>query len=606
MITLKELQDLGCLPKELVVCKKYQATTVSDYGNCSDEEKKKAHAVVLDKSIWVATPNREPPLRANVVYSYDGKVFGLWTRQNQSFCTMEFTGNSLVTNNIIFHKEDMDMSELNLNGMDFEQAVDAAASQEPKKMDIGSVAGAASAKSEAEKKKSKQEAEARRIQKENIIQKEVSEIRSIASRTQSGFKVDPKFIDNNRRKGRFLGFFVGADEVVKVSLKQTPINSGNAGAPHYSLRNGVTLPPELEKKFAGGTKNIGSKYLESKTDIVFKQAAPSNIVAGIVKTPQMSELTHKEELDGSKEWTADKANDNSFIVRVLPKEALFAYLELNYDKKIMEDESIPNHTTLAVKMNKVVSKNAQVGTSAAKVAYRTRIVAEGRQTFVAGNYFPLETYDTVLLGAASAEEKRLANNNFSALMKQFSAAPRTNRDGSPQPKKGDFSEEAQQLFNVVDSESDPNKDLYVCTSSIVDKGASIACKPFGSRAKDEMTIDITELPVREAKDTKEGASTRYTYRKSKFNEGNNPAINDTKYAGFIQRVTEATGDADFVALASKAKKTSKTSSKPTAAKSASDRISGLEMLALRGSSEVKVDQASSIQDIFEAFNNAVV
>ena len=111
MITLKELQNLGCLPKELVVCKKYQATTVSDYGNCSDEEKKKAHAVVLDNSIWVATPNREPPLRANVVYSYDGEVFGLWTRQNQSFCTMEFTGNSLVTNNIIYHKEDMDMSE---------------------------------------------------------------------------------------------------------------------------------------------------------------------------------------------------------------------------------------------------------------------------------------------------------------------------------------------------------------------------------------------------------------------------------------------------------------------------------------------------------------
>lgn len=119
-------------------------------------------------------------------------------------------------------------------------------------------------------------------------------------------------------------------------------------------------------------------------------------------------------------------------------------------------------------------------------------------------------------------------------------------------------------------------------------------------------IDVTALPVRETKENKDGTTTNYRYRKSKFNEGNDPAINRNEYADFIARVTAAADGVNFETIINKAKKASRSASKPKASTSVADRISGLEMLALRSANDVKVDGTNSIADIFEAFRNAQV
>ena len=368
----------------------------------------------------------------------------------------------------------------------------------------------------------------------------------------------------------------------------------------------MTLDPETQKRFQGGVKNIGAKYLECKTDIVMRQAGPGSIVAGIVKTPAMTELTSYDDATQARDFTADCVENHTTVLKVLPKEALFPYLELNYDKKIPEDESIAGNTMLAVKSTEVKSKGASKGTSAPIKQFRTRIVAEGRSLFTAGNYFPTETYDTVSLSYATEEDKVLANNNFAALMKQLNAKPVQRANGQFSAPKGELSEEAKAMFSVDEANSDPSKALYSCTSSIVNGGAVIQCKPFGAKKNDELMIDVTALPVRETKENKDGTTTNYHYRKSKFNEGNDPAINRNEYADFIARVTAAADGVNFETIINKAKKASRSASKPKASTSVADRISGLEMLALRSANDVKVDGTSSIADIFEAFRNAQV
>lgn len=600
-MTLQELIALGCVPQNLVECKKYSAATSSQLGNFSDEEKAKVQAVVLDNSIWVATPDREPPVRANVVYSHDGEVFGFWNRRNHSFSTLELNAGSLVATKIFSLKEENNMAELNIDDA-FKEAAESAA---PQKMNIGDAPKPAAAKTDAEKQAEKAERERKKQAKEVQLQQQASEIKHLASRSGATYKLDPKYIDNNRHYGRFLGFFTATDPVVKVSLKQTPVNSGTEANPHYTLKPGVTLPTEVEKKFDNGAKNIGAKYLVCKTDVVFKQAGPSSIVAGVVKTPALTEITSIQELDGSRVFNADCADNKSMVMKVLPKEALYAYLELNYDKRIQEDESIPNHTQLFVKSSEVKPKDATKGTATAQKQYRTRIVAEGRSTFVEGNFFPLETYDKVILGSATAEQKTLANNNFAALLKQYNAEPRTNASGEKSAPKGEMSAEALEMFHTVDAESVPAKGLYVCESAIVNKGQAVQCKPYSSKDKD-LRMDVTALPVREAVESKDGTTTRYVYRKSAFDAPTSTALTDNAYASFIQRVTAAGEDVDFAAVARKAKKDSAKSRKPATTKTVADRVSGLEMLALRASKEVKVDAAMDIDSIFSTFRDATV
>lgn len=598
---LKDLQKNGSLAANLVVCKNYSATTVSELGKYSDEQKAKVSAVVLDNSIWVATPNREPPARADSVYSHDGTNFGFWNRKNHSFSTMELLNGSLVATKIINLKGETNMSEVNLEASLEEAFSKAGMEDTPEKMNLGELPKANSQEEDAEKAEKKRAAEQRRMEKEAKLNHQAQEIKALASRANTNYTIDPKFIENNRRKGRLLGFFVGADPVVKMSLKQTPINSGTTAAPKYTLRPGVNLDADLSKKFADGTKNIGAKYLQCKTDIVMREAAPSTIVAGAVKIPAMTEISNISELDGSRKWDQSAAESDATVLKVLPKEALYAYLELNFNKVIQEDESIPGNTKILVRTTEVKAKDV-AGSSAAKRKFRTRLVAEGRSTFVDGNYFPLETYDTVNLGSAGSEDRKLANNNFAALVKQYNAAPRTNKNGETAAKKGDFSEEASAMFQISDSNA--SRGEYVCTSAIVDKGTTYQCRTFSSRGKTELKMDITRLPVREVKESKDGTSVRYTYRKSKFNAGPNPAISDPKYASFIDRISKAANGVDFETIATNAKKESRAATKPRAVVSAADKISGIEMLGLRANTTVDVDSVSNIEDIFAAFKAA--
>lgn len=608
-MTLKELQELGCLSSNLAVCKKYSAMTATDFEKCSDEKKKDVKAVVLNNSIWVATPHREPPVRADVVYSYDGTHFGLWKHQSHSFTILELVDNSLVaTKNISMEERKMGNLDLNESDLAAQLSAEAAkAEAAPQKMSVEGAAAPAPKKSDEEKAADKQRREQARKEKEARIEQAADGIRRFAHNNGTQFFADPKFVDNNRRYGRFLGFLVASDPVVKLSLKQTPINFGSAADVRYAKRQDVTLTKEQEERLAAG-KSIGAKYLECKTDIVIRQAGPGSIIAGIVKTPQLTEISSYEvATDSSKQvFNADCAKDHTTILKVLNKEALYAYIELNYDKIIKEDESIKDNTRLIVKSTAVKSANAVKGTAATTRQYRTRIVADGRQLFTPGNYFPLETYDTVSIAASNAEEKELLNNNFSALLKQYNQKPRQTADGKLSTPKGEFSDEANKMFTMDTSKSDTNKGLYVCTSAIVNNGAVVQCKPFGARGKDTIMMDVTALPVRIVKEKKTGDSVSYAYRKSKFNEGADPAIERNEYKGFIERVEAAADGVEFATIAASAKKASRAASKPKTSTSVADRISGLDMLALRSAKEAKVDGAATITDLFDAFRNSQV
>lgn len=614
-MTLEQLQEMGAVDANLVVVKSYKATTVSEYGKYSDEEKTEVQAVVLDNSVWVATPDRIAPVRADVVYSYDGTNFGFWNRKNSTFSIMELVNDSLVTTKLFsISKGEQDMAEINMDGLniDLNSKLKEAQANDPRKMNLGDTT-AKPKKSEAEKEQDKKERAQKRAAQERAIEGQVANIKKLVAAANKDFEIDSKYIENNRRKGRLLGFFTATDPVVKVSLKQTPINDGTDQAPHYPLRPGVNLDKELEAKYANGTKNIGTKYIQCKSDIAFRQAGPSTVVAGIVKTPAMTEITDISELtSGKRVWSSDCATDTSTVLRVLPKEALFAYLELNYDKKIQEDESIHGSTTIEVERTSVKSKEA-TGTAATTTSFRSRIKADGRSLFTPGNYFPLETYDTVILGAATSEQdKEYANNNFAAIIKQHAAAPRKNSKGEMSAAKGDFSSEALAMITRDDAKSNPAKGLYVCTSSVVDGGATVQCKTFNSKGKNVQMMDVTELPVRVVKEHKDGNSVSYVYSKSKFNDGVNPAINRTEYQEFIQRVTAAAGaGTDFESIATKAASAKRTVNRASnKIASASERISGIQMLAMRANSAVKIDNKEggdqSLDRIFEMFKSAAV
>lgn len=600
---LTSLQKSGALPDDLVVCKRYKATTLSELGKCSDEQKANVKAVVLDSCAWVATPARRPPSTADVVYSHDGmNQFGFWNRQNFSFSLMELVNGSLVATKIINLKGENIMASTDFE-KDLESAFNEAAQSGPSKINMDGEPKVGSATADDDKEAKKREREIKKQQKEMEFTRQANEIKSLASRANANYSIDPKFIENNRRRGRLLGFFTATDPVVKMSLRQTPINTGTPASPHYTLRPGVTLTSDVSEKFADGTKNIGAKYLNCETDIVFREAGPSTIVAGIVKTPAMTEISNLSELDGSRKWDQSAADSTTSVVKVLSKEALYAYLELNYDKTIQEDESIPGHTKLTIRTNEVKPKDI-AGSSAAKRKFRTRIIADGRPTLVEGNYFPLETYDTINLATATAEERQAANANFAALLKQYNAKPKTNSKGEISPQKGEFSEEAKKMFEQDSTKSNPTIGAFVCTSAIVDKGETVQCKSYLSRGKNVMAKDVTKLPARKMVESKDGTSVRYVYVKSKFNEGPNPAINDSKYAAFIKRVTDASDGVDFASIASKAKKTSRSSSRTRTTVSAADKISGLEMIQLRSNNTIEVDGTASINDIFEAFRDA--
>lgn len=499
------------------------------------------------------------------------------------------------------------MSNVDMNASLEEQLKRELEGGAPEKMDIEGAPAPKKVESDAEKEQKKKEREQKAKEREQKEAAQANQILGFAKRSGANYIRNDRFVQNNQQYGRFLGFFTATDPVVKVSLKQTPINSGTPQAPKFTLRPGVTLDADLKAKFADGTKNIGSKYLECKTDVVFRQAGPSTVVAGIVKTPAMTEITSLQQLETMQEWNSDCVSDKTTVLKVLPKEALYSYLELNYDKKISEDESIPGATELIVRSTEVKSKDGK-GTGANQVSYRTRIVASGRSLFTKGNYFPLETYDTVNVHAASEEEKVLANNNFGALLKQYNAAPRQNANGQVAPAKGEFSEEAKALFKKDDANSNDAIKSYACTSSIVNAGAAISCKTFDAKGKNPEMMVVNELPVREIAPSKDGKPVRYVYRKSKFNEGVNPAITRTEYQAFIQRVTAAGDNIDFEQIAAKAKKTSKTASRSRAKTvTASDRISGIDMIALRSNANVSVDNhAGKIEDIFAMFSQAAV
>lgn len=632
---LEELKSLGCVPENLIVCKKYAATTESQLGNYSDEEKANVKAVILDNSIWVATPDRVAPSKADVVYSHDGKHFGFWNRQNFSFSHLELITDSLVAKSIInLLKEDDYMSgtkkapEVNLDVGDvfagdtqnaaepsavvelsMEEAFANASDDGPKKMDLGEPVTPKATKTEAEKAAEKEARERKAAEARAKYIREQNEIKSVAERSGLNAKVDAKFIENNFRYGRLLGFFVGTDPTVKISLVQTPINTGDKSHPKYTLRPGVTLNDDQKKKFKDGAVNIGSKYLECKTDIRFSQAAPSGIVAGVIKTPLLTELTSMSDLDGEKQFTAECAENHTMIVRVLQKEAMFPYLEFNYNKRIREDESIPNSTVISVKISPVNSTDAVRGTSVATKKFRSSFKADGRKVLVHGNYFPLSTYRTITLAAATREERELANNNFAALLKQHAAPPRKLSNNTMSAPKGPFSDEAQQKFNVLEQESNYAIGKYVCESALVNRGAVETCKPFDASAKDTMTMDIVKLPVRNATLNKDGTTTKYTYDKINFGDADSTTLTDTEYKGFIDRVLAACNPGtEFASIVKKAlqdKKTVTRASRSTS-RSAYDDMTGLQQLAVRMSPSAQVDSGVGRDALFAAIANAAV
>lgn len=606
-MNLKELQALGSLPADLVVCKKYAATVFSDLGNYSDEEKEKVQAVVLDNSIWVATPGRVAPVKASVVYSYDGERFGYWNRQNHTFSIMALENKSMVATKIIsLMKEDTDMSETNFNddlSKELEDAMKGAGAPTPSKIDMGKTPEVKAPLTDAQKAAKQAEAEAKRKQKDNMEAQAANVIKQLAAASAGKFTIDSKYIENNYKKGRFEGFFTATDPVVKVSLKQTPINTGTNADPKYELKDDAKPDQDTLKKFDNGKKNIGPKWLKCKSDIVFRQSGPSTVVAGIVKTPAMTEITDISELaEGKRQWNSDCAESNAFTVRVLPKEALYAYIELNYNKKIQEDESIPGHTELVVSQTEVKSKAAGTGSNEHK--YRSRIKAAGRTLFTPGNFFPLETYDTAVIGSMTNDERELVNNNFAAIAKAQRTVGRDNA------VKGEFSPEAAGMFSVDAAKSNPTTGLYVCTSSVVDGGTPVSVKPYNQTGKNATMVTVSALPIRAAKASKDGTSTTYPYSKSKYDEGANPAITRGEYQSFIARINSLSADTDFKSVVDKAITSKRTAARSSSSKrvaSASERVTGLDIIAMRANKSVAVDgNAGNLNDIFEMFKSAAV
>lgn len=575
MITLKHLQDVGALPVVLEDVKFSSGITLS---NAISSEKDKSlntkEPVILDHCIWAATKDRMPLVKADVVYSCDGKSLGSWNRATLSFTKMHFDADRLVPIKQFKFKEDSKMdAKANAEIMSQLEGI------------IGENEGVQKVHGFDEQEEKKETKELTPEQKEAKAAREAklaakrSEIDAIKKRGEGTVVEHSRHIINNKDKGRLLFFITKKNPVVKVSLSKTPI-IGPDGKPVLSK----SATPEARKKYESG-KKVDASQLERESKFTFSEAKPPTPIGMVVKTPAATEAALTEVFADKLE--INKVDDpNAFVVNVMSKETFFPYLAFNYDGVIREAEDIlgKKATVLRQVMTQkmVEGKNGGPDNLIIQSSIKADPIEGVRKSlFVEGNYFPLETYVTSPVATADAETKKLLNNNFAALIKNFNT-PRANSTKGV-IAEGQIGENG--LVTIVKEDKETLE--YEVTSKFVDGGEPISVKSYYDK-----NVDVADvrLPLRKVTKNENTGKIRYTYVTNTLESENGP-LNDPKYAPLI-KLTGLSKDAFAAKL-----KSLTTSAKKTKGKDTSLEITPEMYLAFKGKAGNIADGSHALAEL---------
>lgn len=560
MLTLGYLQSLGVLPGDYQSVVSKYTTCISEFLKNGNKEPEKG-PVVVDGCVWIATRNRMPAVKADTVYSCNGEQIGCWKRSELSFFFQELAGNLLITKKVIKGGNLMSAVDVNqgledmLNGVgqeeifDGEQSTPVGMNLDELSKELESIGGESSgdaqridafesheAESDANGTDSaiSEEVKLRREAKEAEKKAVYQEITRVAGK---GVTLNEAAILTNLQKGRLIGFIVKTPEVIKPSLKKKPVEGPNG---KRILNQLGQRDANIVKKFNDG-KSVAAKYLEREASWVLQQSKPGKIVGMIIKTPTNTEMSVLSD-DTGKVTKIDAADTTSdFQIKILESEAAYAYLAVNYEDAIKEDESVlgaDKATTLQIFRAYTQPRDSTGEAERPKVKTVLKLQKhEGvRETLLTdGNFFPMETYETASISTTDTAVKRLLNNNFAACVASY--------------KKKMGSEDAPALGagQLVLDGADGEKALVVAKSGTVQGSFESLTSEWVDGNKvpdiakyDSKTVKIQDvrLPLREEATTKTGTAI-YRYKKVKMDDVDNEhcALKDARYA----RLIKATG-----------------------------------------------------------------
>lgn len=530
MLTLKQLQELGSLSSMYEVVKHKAAIALSDFQQLSDQEKVQNEApVVLDNCVWAATKQRMPITKADTVMSYDGTVFGRWSKSEHTFTKLVLEQNKLsAISRIKADKEEKRMAEMNVDlgaglvdeiqnelahldgnpgtgtgGVDKINAFDNVDNSNEKSAEV-------------DEKKAKKEAKERELR---------ADIDRIKRSGDQGRKLNSQAIVFNHEHARCLGFICATDSTIKPRLTRTPLHDV-----HGNTILVPNAPAEEKSKFEAG-KKVKNTFLECEATLNFYNTKPSTPKGMIIKIPAMTLINPDGSMDDMKFDLPKDPSQIVYQIQVVGMETAYTLLASSCGGWIKEDDTIIGAKAGAlqtiIKSDPVDNTN-KGGTREQRL--RTRLVIEKNEhsrksLLIPGNYFPANTFKTASVATASAEEKAAMDRNFSNLLKTFD-----NSKTKATTKLADGVLGPNCAITVDDSASDPTKGDYKVTSKFVDGGEPIKVTAFYDK---ETPISDVRLPLLNRTLTKDNAKVMYPYIKFNLDSEEGP-LYDPRFADFIK------------------------------------------------------------------------
>ena len=333
--------------------------------------------VVADNYKWIATDHDDLSSNSGCVYSSDGDNLYIWMRDEQKLIVQSVLNGMLTTTSVVRKKKNIKEketlfmnNELDAIGMD-------------DLTDLGNVEGPA---------------DLQQMDAFGSAEMQQPENGDIAP------KIDFEASNSNyfifmKQHGRFHYFITKTEAAVKVSKSKKKImDANNRMIPDPT----ASLTPEEQKKYDETGKLPLAKAL-SETVISFKEAKPGAIVGGVISIPEGAQESASFITDilSRREVNFDQKKTDR-IIRMLPKEQLYAAIPALFHGKIHEDENIMGskaswlyiHYTEPKKKKKDAGSDV-TGAATKKARPVLRLVPDTQKRTIMitdKNYVPLSVY----------------------------------------------------------------------------------------------------------------------------------------------------------------------------------------------------------------------
>ncbi len=387
MVTLKKLQDIGCISSAYkeVDYHSRKAISITELNSWSDEKKARFDGVVVaNNCLWAATLERIPLINATKVYTSDGESICCWDKSKRILFITELVGTKLVTTKQLLlpkyeeNKEDVKMAgkiDLTdaLNDMDL--GLDGAAVVAPQPV------------ATTDDKESAQSKANRAFMEKMNNQGIVLNNNSIVMRA-------------NKQYGRSFGFITRTDKVVRIALtKIVKTDAQGRGILQPNASEAVKKQYNDYTNGVAGVRKPAAKEFVQEYDFKFRQAKPGKIVGMIIGMPASTAgLDYERIINGSAEVDETKGND--LVIKVLPIEQAYDVILNAFDGHIKESEAIlGNRAAFLEVCGKVDYKAQEVGAvTVDSIRYSLKLSqkTDTRKTLLTdGNFIPAKTYKTL-------------------------------------------------------------------------------------------------------------------------------------------------------------------------------------------------------------------